>query len=101
MYAGRTHMAKKPTYDELVKKVSDLKKEAVGKRKLLKQLRLHALAFDHIYDGIVLTDFKGHVIDWNPSAERMFGYTKEEMLGKTTGVIHRPEEAAALTDTIL
>lgn len=94
-------MAKKPTYEELVKKVSELKKEAAKNRRLLKQLRLYALAFDHIYDGIVLTDFEGKVIDWNPAAERMFGYSKKEMLGKTTALIHRPEEAAALSDTIM
>jgi len=33
-------------------------------------------------DAIILTDDAGIVIYWNPAAERIFGYTKEEAAGK-------------------
>lgn len=32
-------------------------------------------------DAIVAKDLDGNVIAWNPAAERMFGYTSEEMVG--------------------
>jgi PAS domain S-box-containing protein len=32
-------------------------------------------------DSIILMDDKGIVIEWNPAAERTFGYTREEALG--------------------
>ncbi len=33
-------------------------------------------------DAIVLADHTGRIMDWNQAAERMFGYTKEEIFGK-------------------
>lgn len=32
--------------------------------------------------GYVVTDTLGKVVEWNPAAERIFGYTREEMLDK-------------------
>jgi PAS domain S-box-containing protein len=65
------------------------------------QLRQRSLVFDRIYDGVILTDLQGQILDWNPGAERIFGYSKAEMLGNTPGIIHRPESAAQLTAEIL
>lgn len=39
--------------------------------------RYHSL-YDEVSDGIVLTDIKGGSLEPNPSAVRMFGYSKEE-----------------------
>jgi PAS domain S-box-containing protein len=33
-------------------------------------------------DGIVLADGEGRVVSWNPAAQRLFGYTEEEILGQ-------------------
>ena len=41
--------------------------------------RYHSL-YDEVSDGIVLTDIKGGSLEPNPSAVRMFGYSKEEFL---------------------
>ena len=41
-----------------------------------------ALVFDTVQDAVVATDTHGRVIDWNPAAERLFGYTRSEMLGR-------------------
>ena len=45
------------------------------------KLRREALVFESISDGVLITDLEGRIIDLNPAAERIFGYTKEEMLG--------------------
>ena len=34
-------------------------------------------------DSIILMDARGRVVEWNPAAERTFGYTREEALGST------------------
>lgn len=40
-----------------------------------------------IGDAIVISDAAGDITYWNPAATRMFGYTREEALGKTLDLI--------------
>jgi PAS domain S-box-containing protein len=42
-------------------------------------------------DAIVSKDLNGIIQSWNPSAERMFGYTAEEMVGKSITVLFPPD----------
>ncbi len=44
----------------------------------------------HTY-GIVITDWEGKIIDWSPAAERIYGYTKDEVVGKTPQIF-QPED---------
>ncbi|MER7008131.1 PAS domain S-box protein [Dactylosporangium sp. NPDC000555] len=49
------------------------------------------------HDAIVTTDLDGLVLSWNPGAERLYGYTAGEMIGRSKDVIippdRRPDEA--------
>jgi len=38
-------------------------------------------------DAIISSDSKGKIIDWNPGAEKIFGYTKKEAIGKELTMI--------------
>jgi len=38
-------------------------------------------------DGIVLADGDGKIVSWNTAAERLFGYTEEEILGQPLSTI--------------
>ncbi|SOE88665.1 PAS domain S-box-containing protein [Caballeronia arationis] len=42
---------------------------------------------DAIGDAIVISDAAGAIILWNPAAERMFGFTQDEALGKSLDII--------------
>ncbi len=64
-------------------------------------LRRQARTFEHIFDGVIVTDLSGTIIDWNPGAQRMFGHLREAALGKTPALLHRPEDAAVLTRGML
>ncbi len=62
--------------------------------------RSRALIFDHIYDGVIVTTPDGVIIDWNTGAERMFGWSRDEVIGLTPAILHRQEDAPVLTDSI-
>ncbi len=59
------------------------------------------LIFENIWDAIIVTDLDGLILDWNPAATRLFGYTREEMLGKSPELIHRPADRPTLQNQIL
>jgi len=63
-------------------------------------LRRQAMIVEHLYDGIIVTDPDGVILDWNPAAERMFGYTKSEVVGQKAEMLNRPGEGSAISDTI-
>jgi PAS domain S-box-containing protein len=51
--------------------------------------RLQAIT-DSARDAILMMDPQGTVFFWNPAAERIFGYTKEEALGKDLHLLLAP-----------
>ncbi|MFM7572911.1 MAG: PAS domain S-box protein [Snowella sp.] len=67
------------------------------------EIALHkqALVFENISDGVMITDMKGEIIDWNRGAERLYGYTKAEVLGKKPSMLHKKEEGIKLENEII
>ncbi|MBD2435706.1 PAS domain S-box protein [Nostoc sp. FACHB-110] len=67
------------------------------------ELALHrqALIFENMYDGVMIADLNGKIIDWNGAAEWMFGYTKAEIIGKTPSILYKSEPENLLTPKIL
>jgi diguanylate cyclase (GGDEF)-like protein/PAS domain S-box-containing protein len=58
------------------------------------------LLFDHISDAVFATDVSNNVTHWTPSAQRLFGYTADEAIGRAFGdllpfrMAHPEDEAA-------
>ncbi|HCX63492.1 diguanylate cyclase [Sedimentibacter sp.] len=61
---------------EMALKLHDVKSEIKQKESILNAV------INSVQDGMIMTDDKGYVSLWNPAAVRLFGYTKDEMLGK-------------------
>ena len=59
-------------------------------------LRRQALAFDNIHDAIVLTDLSGCIIDCNPATEKMFGWPKSALKGRSIRSLYGPNESTSL-----
>jgi two-component system, cell cycle sensor histidine kinase and response regulator CckA len=51
--------------------------------------------FDSSLDAIIVMDHEGIVHEWNPAAERTFGWTHEEAVGRVLGDLIVPEELRA------
>ena len=52
---------------------------------------------NHSSDMIITTDFEGFIVTFNPAAERLLGYEKEEMLGAhVEGLWKKPEDRREL-----
>ena len=47
--------------------------------------------FETALDAVISIDASGHVLEFNPSAERLFGYSREEALGKEMATLIIPE----------
>ncbi|MFZ9738781.1 MAG: response regulator [Prochlorotrichaceae cyanobacterium] len=54
------------------------------------ELSRHSLIFAHIHDGLLVLDLGGRIIDCNPGASNLFGWTKLELFGKTIQDLHPP-----------
>ncbi|HEX9687587.1 MAG TPA: PAS domain S-box protein [Thermoanaerobaculia bacterium] len=76
-------------------------RDVTDRRLLEMTLKRQARYLEHIFDGVIVTDLDGRIVEWNPAATRMFGYSKEEMVGKTPSVLHRPADDGELTTNML
>ncbi|MCP4695601.1 MAG: response regulator [Gammaproteobacteria bacterium] len=92
-------IAARRQFEAALQKARDELEQRVEER--TRKLKGQALILEQMFDGLIVTDFTGSIIDWNPAAERMFGYSKEEILGKTPGILHRPEESEILAGKII
>jgi two-component system, sensor histidine kinase and response regulator len=64
----------------------------ITERKKLETARSHLAAIVESSDDAVLSsDLDGNVITWNRGAERLYGYSTEEMLGNSALVLTPPE----------
>lgn len=53
-------------------------------RERTEELRVAAMVVDQMQDAVIRSDLSGKVVSWNHGAERLFGYTAEEMIGNST-----------------
>jgi len=56
--------------------------------------------FQMLIEGVVdyaifALDKEGHVASWNSGAQKVMGYTTEEIMGKNFGIFYRPDERRA------
>jgi PAS domain S-box-containing protein len=51
-------------------------------------------------DAIITTDLDGRVLDWNAGAERLYGYTAEEVVGRSLGPLVPPGRAAEVQSIV-
>lgn len=58
------------------------------------QVRLAAIV-ESSRDAIVSCSVDGHITSWNHAAEQLFGYAREQALGRRVGEVIRPQDGTA------
>jgi len=61
---------------------TDITKQKEFELKLKESEKRYRVAVESIMDGMIVIDSNGLITTFNPSAEKMFGWSSEEMLGK-------------------
>ena len=54
-----------------------------------------------MFDAVIIADAETRIIDWNPAAEKLFGYRREEVLHKIVTMIYPSEVAEGLQPKIV
>jgi PAS domain S-box-containing protein len=57
-------------------------------------LQRHASIFEHSFDGILIADATGVIIDCNPAAIRMFGREREVLVQQPMALLFSPQDRA-------
>ena len=74
---------------------------ALENSRLYEEVSRQALTFANMFDAIIITDSQSRITDWNPAAERMFGYKREEVIGELVTVTHPPLLQSTLQTEIM
>jgi PAS domain S-box-containing protein len=68
------------------------------------QLQLYHRMFELVQDGVMLTDTQGALLEWNPAMERLTGWARHEVIGRTPSLLrsgkHTPEFFERMWQTI-
>lgn len=68
------------------------------------QLQLYHRMFELVQDGVMLTDTQGALLEWNPAMERLTGWARHEVIGRTPSLLrsgkHPPEFFERMWQTI-
>ena len=75
--------------------------DVTARRAVEQELRRYALVFESLSDAVLVVDSRGEMLDWNGSAERLFGWTRAEALGRRPGELLQPGAPEELTSSIL
>ena len=101
---GSIHnIVKFPVYDDdgRLSAIGVIGNEITERKRNEEALRRQALILEQLYDAVVEVDLEGRIIDWNAAAHRIFGYTREEALGRQADFLFEsPAKARQFNDKI-
>jgi PAS domain S-box-containing protein len=66
--------------------------EDITEKKVAEEARFrHAAIVESSEDAIIYNNLDAYIVSWNSGAERIFGYTETEAVGKSIGILIPPE----------
>jgi PAS domain S-box-containing protein len=93
-------MAKKPTYEQLKRRVRELEKKAAECKQVEKEMKRFRAAVEQSIDGIAIGDLSPKLVYVNDAYAQMHGYSPEEMIGMKASDLHNKEQTDAFNKGI-
>ncbi len=81
-------------------RTTDFIKEYQSRMRAEDDLRQQAEIMEQLNDAVITTDPEGVVTGWNKGAERMYGYTPDEIIGQDVTILTPPEDRRACQETM-
>ncbi|MBD2775651.1 ATP-binding protein [Iningainema tapete] len=79
---------------------AQLQIELTERKQAEEKIREQAALLDIATDAIVVRDLENKILFWNKSAERIYGYSSEEALGKDAAELLYKDTSAKLTEAL-
>lgn len=77
--------------------------DVAGQRRAAEAERMLAAMVDSVEEAIIMRSLDGTIMSWNPGAERLYGFTSEEMVGSSVSMLVPDEftaEVATATERV-
>ena len=78
----------------------DVTERVEAERQLREREEQYRSIFEATYDGINILDMDGFLVEVNPAFCHMFGYTREELIGKHVNVLAAPVDQHILIESL-
>jgi PAS domain S-box-containing protein len=79
---------------------SIVSRDVTQQRQALEAAQRLAAVVEQFPDAIITKSLDGDIMSWNPAAERIFGYTSEEIIGRPGSLLGPPEQAGEIDDIL-
>ena len=81
--------------------IANVLSAAIERKKIETEIKEHAQIINQIRDAVVSTDLDGVVTSWNIGAERLYGYSAKEAIGKNISFVYEKEQLDFLMNEVI
>jgi PAS domain S-box-containing protein len=85
---------------ELEREVEEHRRTELARDRHADRANLFSAAVESSHDAIITASLDGRITGWNPAAERLFGFTAAEAVGKASDLIVPPEQMPEVRDML-
>jgi PAS domain S-box-containing protein len=81
-----------PDTDGTVSKAIEIVLEITERKRAEEAMKKSSIIIDSTSDAVITTDIAGNITFWNKGAEIIYGYQKEEAIGKPVSILYKDED---------
>jgi diguanylate cyclase (GGDEF)-like protein/PAS domain S-box-containing protein len=90
--AGGYGLAQKDSLETIARLVGWLLWARGDQSRQARQLRQQLQILEHLQESVITMDLSGFITSWNPGAEKLFGYTATEAIGRNVLFLYADED---------